>query len=48
MLKEQKENIKNGQKEIGSLKARVGRERSINREGPDCTVEVYRPEESKE
>ena len=33
---------------IGSLKKRVGRECSISRGGPDCTVKVYRPEESKE
>ena len=30
------------------LETRVGRESSISREGPDCTVEVYMSEESEE
>ena len=48
MVRGQREKRQNGQKGIRSLKTRMGREWSISREGPDCTVEVYRPEESKE
>ena len=33
---------------IRSLETRVGQECSISRGGPDCTVEVYVPEESEE
>ena len=33
---------------IRSLKTRVWRECIISREGPDCTVEICRSEESKE
>ena len=34
--------------EIRGLEMRVGRECSISRGGPDCTVEVYMSEESEE
>ena len=33
---------------ITGLKTRVGQECSISREGPDCTVEIYRLEESEQ
>ena len=33
---------------IGGLETRVGRECSISRRGPDCTVEVCMSEESEE
>ena len=33
---------------IRGLETRVGRECSISRGGPDCTVKVYMSEESKE
>ena len=33
---------------IGGLEMRVGRECSISRGGPDCTVEVYMSEKSEE
>ena len=33
---------------IRGLKTRVGWEYKINRRGPDCTVEIYMPEESGE
>ena len=34
-----------GQRGIRGLETRVGRECSISRGGPDCTVEVYMSEE---
>ena len=37
-----------GRWEIWGLKKRMGRECSISREGPGCTVEVYVLEESEE
>ena len=37
-----------GRRGIRGLKMRVGRECSISRGGPDCTVEVCRLEESEE
>ena len=37
-----------GRRGIRGLETRVGRECSISREGPDCTVEVYMSEESEE
>ena len=37
-----------GRWRIGGLETRVGRECSISRGGPDCTVEVYMSEESEE
>ena len=37
-----------GRRGIRGLKTRVGRECSISRGLPDCTVEVYRSEESEE
>ena len=33
---------------IRGLETKVGRECSISRRGPDCTVEVYMSEESEE
>ena len=33
---------------VRGLETRLGRECSINRRGPDCTVEVYMSEESEE
>ena len=36
-----------GRRGIRGLKARAGREWSISIGGLDCTVEVYRPEESE-
>ena len=36
-----------GRRRIGSLETRMTRECSISRGGPDCTVEVYVPEESR-
>ena len=37
-----------GRWRIRGLETRVGRECSISRRGPDCTVELYMSEESKE
>ena len=37
-----------GRRGIRGLETRVGRECSISRGGPDCTVEVYVSEESEE
>ena len=37
-----------GRRGIRDLKTRVGPECSISREGPDCAMEVYRPEKSEE
>ena len=37
-----------GRWEIIGLETKVGRECSISRGGPDCTVEVYMSEETEE
>ena len=37
-----------GRQKIRRLETRVGRECSISRGGPDCTVEVYMSEDSEE
>ena len=42
------EKILNGQMRIRGLDSMLGRECSISREGPDCTVEVYMLEGSEE